>query len=256
MDHRVALVALTLALVPACASTWAGDAPATRTEVCVLGMIHGDHRTSATWGLADVEATLRALAPDAVLCEIPPDRQPVAAAEFAANGVIEEPRVSRFPEYTDVLFPLQAELGYAIVPCAAWTRPMADERSAKLERWRTVRPADTAAVDAGFALIEERHAELGGADDPRVIHTALYDEAVRAGTRPYDERFGADLGPGGWTQINAAHWALIEAAIDARPGERLVITFGAWHKYWFLDRLRERGDVVLLDAREYLPGPR
>ena len=36
-------------------------------------------------------------------------------------------------------------------------------------------------------------------------------------------------------------------------GRRILITFGAGHKYWFLEQLRQRSDVKLLDLRRYLP---
>jgi len=244
---RFTLSVLLLAALGACRS-------APRTEVVVLGMIHSGHTTSGVWGVDQVADTLRAIAPDAVLVEIPPDRFPTAAAEFAADGSIEEPRTIRFPEYIDVLFPLQSEVGYEIVPCAGWTAEMAADRSAKMGAWRTERPEQTtrvnAAQDAARVNVE---AALGAADDPHVIHTDAFDEFVREGMQPYDELWNDDLGPGGWTNINIAHWKLLEAAIDARPGQRLVITFGSWHKYWFMDRLRERADVELLDARDYLP---
>ncbi len=223
------------------------------TEVCVLGMIHREHVDSTAWGLEAVLETLRALEPDAVLCEIPPDRLPRAMEEFRRLGRIEEPRVARFPEYTGVLFPLQADLGFEIVPCAAWTEEMALERQAKLEGWRTSRAEDTARVEEAQRRAGEAQAALGPVDDPYVIHSDAYDELVRQGMRPYDELFNEDLGPGGWTNINAAHWALLEAALEERRGQRLVITFGAWHKYWFLDRLRDRSDVHLLDPTDYLP---
>ena len=65
---------------------------------------------------------------------------------------------------------------------------------------------------------------------------------------PYNRLFNDDLGPGGWDNINAAHYALIEAYLNEHSGEgqRVLITFGAWHKYWLLDRLRARDDIVLL----------
>ena len=227
---------------------------APKTEVVVLGMIHSGHTTSDVWGVDEVSATLRAIGPDAVLVEIPPDLYPTAAAEFAADGSIEEPRTRRFPEYIDVVFPLQAELGYKIVPCAGWTAEMASARSAKIRSWKTERPAQTAQVNAAQAAVDTNiSAELGPDDDPRVIHTDRYDELVRAGMQPYDNLWNEDLGPGGWTNINIAHWSLLEEAIDAHPGQRLLITFGAWHKYWFMDQLRQRDDVELLDARDFLP---
>lgn len=245
------LASLCAATLAACAGTGASKSgePA---EVAVLGAIHGDHRTSESWGIEELRGVLRAYRPDAVLCEIPPDRLDQALAEFAATGVVAEARVRRFPELTDAVFPLQEELGYAIVPCAAWTQDMADRRREQLSAWETARPEDSAAVDAGFASINAFVGARGAEDDPRLIHTNAYDEAVRRGMQPYADLFGEELGDGSWEQINAAHWALLDEALDARPGQRVLIVFGAWHKYWFRDRITEDADLVELDLKPFL----
>ena len=229
------------------------DAP---LEVVVVGTTHSRHLNSDSYGLEDLESMLRAIQPDAVLTEIPPDRFEQAAEEFSATGAIEESRVSRFPEYTDVLFPIQAELGFEIVPCAGWTEEMARERGRLLGEWETSRPEDTEAVEAGQRGIGEQLEALGLGDDPRDMHDPRYDEAVRAGLEPYQRLFGDDLGPGGWDNINQAHWDLLEAALDRLTEDpavgRVAITYGAWHKYWFLDRLAERDDVRVLDTRDFI----
>ena len=49
-----------------------------------------------------------------------------------------------------------------------------------------------------------------------------------------------------------AHMELIDDAIAARPGQRLLLIFGAGHKYWFLEHLRGRSDVRLVKVLEYL----
>ncbi|MFT5198336.1 MAG: hypothetical protein ACI87O_000992 [Planctomycetota bacterium] len=36
-------------------------------------------------------------------------------------------------------------------------------------------------------------------------------------------------------------------------GKRIVITFGAGHKYWFLAQLRAMESVQLMDVTPYLP---
>ncbi len=36
--------------------------------------------------------------------------------------------------------------------------------------------------------------------------------------------------------------------------QRAKAAFGAGHKYWFLEKLRGREDVDLVDLRPYLPG--
>jgi hypothetical protein len=89
-------------------------------------------------------------------------------------------------------------------------------------------------------------------DDPLLIHTDAYDEAVRRGMRPYADLFGEELGEGGWEQINAAHWALLDAALEERPGQRVLIVFGSWHKYWFRDRIAEDSGLIELDLKPFL----
>jgi len=217
-----------------------------QTEVAVIGTMHSGHRSSDVYSLAVLEQMIRDLDPNAVLVEIPPARLAAAAAQFAATGEITEPRVRVFPEYTDVLFPLQAELGFEIVACAGWTEEMNNERRAKMQVLRTERPEESTRINEAQNAAGKAHAELGDPNDPRVIHTVAYDEIVRTGMTPYDELWNDGIGLGVWTNINIAHWSLLEEAIDARPGQRVVITFGSWHKHWFNDRLREREDVRLL----------
>ncbi len=254
--RRILQLSLSALLLSALGACHAPEAAASKLEVVVVGTTHSNHLTSEEYGLDELERLLRNVAPDAVLTEIPPDRFPTAAAEFKATGAIEEPRVRRFPEYTEVLFPLQSELGFEIVPCAGWTTEMATERGRLMDEWRETRPEDTAAVNAGQAGIDEQLERMGLGDRPADLHDPRYDETVRLGLVPYEALFGDDLGPGGWDNINIAHWSLLEAALDSLVAEgstgRVAITYGAWHKYWLLDRLAERDDVVVLDTREFL----
>jgi hypothetical protein len=71
---------------------------------------------------------------------------------------------------------------------------------------------------------------------------------------PYNEHFNQILGAGGWENINAAHFKLIEKNLDERAnrGYTILIMFGAWHKYWFLEKLRQRDDIELINLNEYL----
>ncbi len=214
-------------------------APAPRpTEVIVLGMIHGEHRKSTRYSLEVLEGIIGRIHPTHILAEIPPARLPRALAEFSRTGTVTEPRVKLFPEYTEVIIPRRVALGYTLVGCAGWTRAMAEDRRAKLARWKTERPADTRRVD----------------HDPRAIHTPAYDALVKEALGPYDALFNEDLGLGGWTNINRAHYALIAAELDRLRGSgaRVLITFGAWHKYWILEQLRRRDDVHLVDPRRFM----
>ena len=103
------------------------DTPAKKNEVIVLGMIHSGHRTNPRYSIDIVKKIIRSIKPDYILTEIPPDRLPIAQGQFRRAGRITEPRVLVFPEYTDALFPLTRETDFVIVPCAGWTKKMADD---------------------------------------------------------------------------------------------------------------------------------
>jgi hypothetical protein len=227
-----------------------------KTEVLMIGTIHGAHKTSTSFSLDVLRGMLRNAKPDLVLTEIAPNRFDAALREFRATGMITEPRVARFPEYVDVLFPLTRELSFNIVPTAGWSKPMDAYRTAALKRIEAdpTRRAEwieyTRATTKGDSLTAR-----GGADDPRFMNSDAYDSIQTAAHEPYDRLFNAELGPGGWTNINRAHFANIARALDAHRGEgrRVVITYGAGHREWMMRELRKRSDVVLLDVGAFVP---
>lgn len=247
-------------LAPAAGSAEVGspapsEGEATLNEVVVLGMIHSGHETSETFSLEVVRDLVREIDPDYWLTEIPPNRWDRAWAEFEATGTVEEPRVRRFPEYMEGLFPLSRELKFEVIPTAGWTEPMSDFRAAYLDAYS--RDPERADGWAEYRAAAEASAEAlaaGAGDDPRWIHTDAYDEAYDIRMRTYARLFDADLGPGGWDAINASHWAYIEEGLDRHRGEgvRFLLTYGAGHKGPFLRELRKRDDIVLLDVAPFL----
>ena len=91
-------------------------------------------------------------------------------------------------------------------------------------------------------------------DDPAYLHSDASDEAQRAELALYDRYQNDMIGPGGWTNINVEHYRQVDRAIRANPGRRILITFGAGHRYWLLDQLKRRDDVEIIDMTPYLPG--
>jgi Xaa-Pro aminopeptidase len=227
-----------------------------KTEVLMIGTIHSAHRTSKRFSLNVLRGMLRNAKPDLVLTEIAPNRLDAALREYRATGTIVEPRVVRFPEYVDVLFPLTRELSFTIVPTAGWSKPMDAYRTAALKRIEAdpARRAEWLEHSRATAKGDSLTAR-GGADDPRFVNSAAYDVIQTEALEPYDRLFNAELGPGGWTNINRAHFANIARALDAHRGEgrRVVITYGAGHRAWMLRELRKRSDVVLLDVDPFIP---
>ncbi|MCY3610518.1 MAG: YncE family protein [Gemmatimonadetes bacterium] len=237
------------------AAPTAADAP-TPNEVVVLGVIHSGHNTSELFSLEIVRDLVREIDPDYWLTEIPPNRWKRAWSEYQETGTVDEPRVRRFPEYMEGLFPLSRELDFVVIPTAGWTEPMSDFRAAYLDAYANdpQRAEQWARYQAAAGASAEALAAGGAGDDPRWIHTDAYDEAYDIRMQVYARLFGEDLGPGGWDAINASHWANIERALDEHAGEgaRFLLTYGAGHKGPFLRELRGRDDIVLLEVGPFL----
>ncbi len=232
-----------------------GVTPRGITEVAVMGMIHGRHRVSKTWGLREVRETIERFRPDIICAEIPPNRWERVRSDYAVRGAIEDSRFRRFPEYTDVVLPLTRTMDFEIVPCAAWTREMSDLREKRSHQFKTDSEFAEAnrEYEARQAEILARRPSWERMEDPRFIHSDAFDALLKEELVGYDEVLNDWYGPGGWSNINEGHMRHIDNTIDAHPGKRILVTFGAGHKYWFLERLRERDDVRLVDLEPYLP---
>ncbi|MEL7190576.1 MAG: hypothetical protein AAGK17_13565 [Pseudomonadota bacterium] len=221
------------------------------TRVHVMGVIHGRHRTSERYSLDVLRKAVWAAKPDVILSEIPPDRIDQAVTSFRDTGSIDEPRTQVFPEYTDVVFPLSREMDFRILGTAGWTREIADNRRAALERIQGDPTRSEQWAEHRAALRRYSRDVAGRGDDPFFIHTPEFDRLVEASRTPYQQYFDEDLGPGGWTQINAAHTNLINSALDlvGGQGKTALIMFGNAHKYMILRSLERRTDIDLLDTR-------
>lgn len=245
--------AITLLMAMACCFLSTGCAPGEKNEVIVMGMIHSQHRTSKLYSINRIKSFIRTIDPDFILCEIPPDRLDTALRQFDETGKIDEPRVKRFPEYVDAMFPLHRDLHFEIVPCAGWTKAMSDDRQKKLAGFKKTHAKDWDEMNLAEAQADEQLHKEHLDEDPLKIHTDRYDEITARGLEPYNRLFNDALGAGGWDNINVAHYALITAALDRHKGEgkRLLIMFGAGHKGWFLKKLRQRHDITLRNLREF-----
>ena len=109
--------------------------------VTVVGAIHGQHRRSEAYSLDLLRRAIVKFEPDILLVELPPDRFATASTNFDEYGEVSESRADDFPELTDVVFPLRKQLGFKMIPVAAWRRqkPMAGRSRAA----RTTRNSST-----------------------------------------------------------------------------------------------------------------
>ncbi|WP_400079768.1 hypothetical protein [Winogradskyella sp. R77965] len=232
------------------------EKPSTKNEVLVLGTIHSGHKTQEVYNIDKLTALIEEINPDIILTEIPPDRFDAAMEGFKRDDSISEPRVIRFPEYTDVVFPLSKTMDFIIIPTAGWTSSMASERSKKLRAISkdSTRTEDWQAYSNANKLSDSLMKLAGNRNDPYFIHTNTYDSIYNIRLNEYNKRFNDELGLGGWDNINIAHYWNIEKALETyrHQNKRILITYGAGHKGWFLKELRKRDDIELLDMKPFL----
>ncbi|MBP1841629.1 hypothetical protein [Formosa algae] len=227
-----------------------------KNEVVVLGTIHGGHLTDSVYNVEYLKRLIREINPDYILTEIPPKHFKIAMDGFKKDDSISEPRTRQFPEYVDVVFPLSKEMDFEIIPTAGWTRTMAVERGQKLRAIRqdSSRANDWATYVKGNKRSDSLYKASGKVNDPYFIHTNTYDSIQDIRLQPYNTLFNDELGLGGWENINIAHYWNIEKALETHryQGKRILITYGAGHKGWFLRELRKRDDIELLDMKPFL----
>jgi hypothetical protein len=227
-------------------------------KVMVMGLLHDEHRKSKRYSLKVVEQIMRSAAPDVVLAEIPPNRFEAAAAQFKKDGKVSEARVALYPEFTEVAFPLQKTMGFVMVPVSSWNTAMSAYRDSAISRIQKdpARVKEWATLQGNLALSAMRIKQGGASDAPEWIHTDAYDAASAIDGEAWNH-FDKELGTGGWDTINRAHYAHIARWLDQHKnqGKRVLITFGAAHKGWFLKQLRERKDIEILPMQPFLPKP-
>ena len=255
-------------MMMACSSDISTDSPVVAVEnvaaqegvdtkfvMTIFGAIHSGHRNSSKYSLAKMEQAVRNFKPDTIFIEIPPASLAQAQSSFDKFGEVRERRTRAFPELTDVVFPLQKELGYNLVATAGWSRQIANKRGAVLKRIENDPARQTQWKAHTSARAKMRRLQRGKSDDPFYIHTAQYDAEVKEAQTPYETYFDAEIGAGGWGPINKAHVALMKQGLDNiktdAPAHRVLIIFGAWHKYKILEAMENHDDVTLVDAKAF-----
>ena len=225
-------------------------------EILVLGTIHSGHLKDSLYNVAFLDRLIRAIDPDYILAEIPPDRMQIAMDGFMRDDSISEPRVRRFPEYVDVVFPLTKEMDFEIIPTAGWTSELNNDRSKKLRdiRDNPERADDWKAYTIANQESDSLYKATGRVNDPYFIHSQAYDDIQDVSLQVYNKLFNAEIGLGGWENINISHYWNIEKALEKHrfEGKRFLIIYGAGHKGWFLRQLRKRDDIQLVEMKPFL----
>lgn len=227
-----------------------------KTKVTLLGTLHNQHFVATEYGLDELKTIVKNIKPEVVLAEIPPDRFLIAKQEYDADGRIIEERVSQYPEFSEVIFPLQKKLHFNLIPVSAWTQKIADTREEKLIEIskNPTRTNDWNAYLDAKEQVNELFEKAGFEFTPEWIHSDKFDEILEVELSVFNALFNDDLGAGGWENINKKHYQLINQALQSPEikGKKVLIIFGAGHKGWFKRKLRKRDDIKLISLLEAL----
>ena len=228
-----------------------------RTEVIVLGTLHGAHRSSQGFSLEVIRDTVRRIRPDVVLTEIPPDRFEAALLELDALGSgvspekISDDWVRAFPEIWGVLVPLRRELNYELVPVSGWKPAVSADRRAYYAKHPEGPPS--ASYRSARAAFQSASASHDFRENPRWVNGPEYLELTTHQENALADAADSQLGMAAVRRINEAHWVNIEAAIAAHGGARILLVYGARHRWYTQPRIEALSGVTLLPVVGFLP---
>jgi hypothetical protein len=230
--------------------------PGGRTTVMVLGTLHEGHLRGG-YPLEVVEGVVRAFRPDVVLVELQPSE---VGPALAAVDALEDPLdaasgsapLSGMPELYAVVLPLRHELGYEVVGVSA------TDAGAIADREAYYRDAPHGPVERRYLVANATlHAATIGNEGPRDpvwLHSEEFAELVREATLWLAYFAEEAMGRGGELRLQARSAALVDAALDAASGDRVLIVYDVAARWWLEDALDVRTDVRREDVRTLLPG--
>ena len=227
------------------------------TEVIVLGTLHRSHLDSEGFGLAVIEAFVRQVDPDVVLVEIPPDRFDAIVSEVdelgpgASEDTLTDGWIQAFPELYGVVLPLRHELGYEVVPVSGWTPEVSADRNAYWES-HPAGPVEREYI-LSFHRFQTSQLENDVWENPRWANGDEYVLLSGTVSRWLSYFAEEELGAAGEMRINSRHAALISDAIVAHPNRRILVVYGARHRYFIEPTIDVMPNVERLDPLDYLP---
>lgn len=227
-----------------------------RTEVVILGTMHGAHLTSQRFSLQVVHDIVERVAPDVVLVEIPPDRFEAsleeldALGEAAAKDSITDSWLRSFPELWAVVLPQRQRLGYEVVPVSGWKPRVSQDRKAYWDA-NPNGPASSSYREAQQRFVEARKRNRAS-ENPCWVNGPEYLELAGAARRALAEAADSELGEAAVMRINEAHWRGIGAAIETHRRQRILLVYGARHRWYTQPRIQALEDVTLLDVRDFM----
>ena len=222
------------------------------TEVAILGTLHRGHETSTHYGLAEVEAVIRAANPDVVMLEVPPHLFPSVVEACTGGPVTPEAAVfaTSYPEVCEVAIPLQASMGYTMLPISGWTESVSEDR----EAYYATHPIGPGTREYILAQHRSQAAQLDNDmwENPAWVNGEEYLALSSDEGRWLSYFAEEDLGDAGELRLNSRHAGLMLDGIREHVGERILVMFGARHRYFLLGAAEASNLATIVDVNRFV----
>lgn len=228
-----------------------------RGTLSFLGTLNEGH-LSSPFDADVVEYVIRAFEPDVVLVQLPPDDFDTALAEsdrfggdVADPSFLGSPWLPELPELYSVVLPLRHELAYEVIPVSAWTDEARNDLAA-FEARRPLGPMERWYVVSNFAL-QSAMLENGGPHDPWWLHGEEAIELLTSASRWLAYYSEEEMGDAGELKLHAGHARLIDPALDAHQGQRVLVVFAFTSRWYIEPMLQAREDFRFQPITAFLP---
>lgn len=214
----------------------------------MLGTVGLRHHSRQGYPTETVASFLRAFAPDVVLVDVPP-----AAFERVLTLAPDDPWLRSRPELREAVLPLAAELSYDVVPVSGFE----DQARTDWAAYWSEHPDGPDSADWRRA-VGAYHFGWGEVDDEDFalyVNGPDFARQKRWVRQALSAAAEEQLGAAGVYALEGAHFDRVRAAIEAHPGQRIALVFGAGHRWYLTSRVAELEGVTLLDARAFLAPP-
>ncbi len=208
----------------------------TITEIMVLSTLHQLHRELDYYTYSHLSEIIRGFAPDVLACELTP-------ADLAAR----KPQAVK-QEYQNSVYPLLDEL-----PCEPLPLEPPEPKYSELVQLgkravEELSERNPSAIEQ-FSLYVNALYEvlLNWWDSPMDVNSAETDRHFEIKHKYQNALFGKDE-EAGWEGWNRHFLEQILVKAAERPECRMLVLVGVEHAYWLRKRLRNQGDVRLLDT--------
>ena len=223
------------------------DSEKEKTQVLVIGTIHGSHSDNPNYSYQDLVDILGTYKPDAICVEIPP-------SYFRKRSYLKEMMIASIYGFDN---------NKKVYPIDWWTDT--DDRGERQKYVQTdeykIKSQKQDSLEKANTIMQDFIKKYGSMDKIWNENKMGYEFFNGKDYNNYiQEMYTISVSVYGdgcmnlsSEKRNAKMLEMIDSAIIENKGKRIIVLTGAEHKYYFDDVLSKRKDLALVDFKEILP---